>query len=187
MCQRVPQASQLVSGKITDLTRAKIAFEGVCTASEPMVKSIGAKGQVLASRYTFQVTDVLKGDVPEEFSFTHLGASRSDAESLGLPYIPGMPVFKEGQSYVVFLTSESSLGFRGVLNLGSGKFNMVEGADGKMQVVNDYGNKALFTGLPSTAKVGKALSVGGVTPDRQAGPVDYESFKEMFRELEGRE
>ena len=68
--------------------------------------------------------------------------------------------------------------------LGVGKFNFVTGPDGKTQVVNDYGNKSLFVGLPSTSKVTKALSTGGVTSGAQSGPLDYGSFKMMFQELD---
>ena len=90
-------------------------------------------------------------------------------------YIPGMPVFTAGKRYTVFLGSESKGGLRGVISLGVGKFNFVEGPGGKVQVVNDYGNKSLFTGLPSTSKVTKALSAGGV----KAGAEPQEALKKV--------
>jgi len=180
-------ASQVVAGKITDLTKADVAFTGTCVAAEPMAKRFGAKGNILATKYTFDVEDVIKGDVPASFTFTHLGGSRFAARQFRLAYIPGMPVFTAGKRYTVFLGSETALGFRGVISLGVGKFNFVEGPGGKVQVVNDYGNKSLFTGLPSTSKVNKALSVGGVKAGAEPGPIDYESFKEMFKELDRKE
>ena len=181
------RASQVVAGKITDLTKADVAFTGTCAKVEPMVRRIGAKGKVFATKYTFDVEDVIKGDVPKSFSFTHLGGSRSAARELGMAYIPGMPVFTAGKRYTVFLGSESKGGLRGVISLGVGKFNFVEGSGGKVQVVNDYGNKSLFTGLPSNAKVNKALTVGGVKAGAEPGPMDYESFKSMFKELDRKE
>jgi len=179
--------SQVISGKITDLAKADIAFTGTCTSVEPMAKKLSEKGTVLATKYTFNVEDVIKGEVPAQFSFTHLGGSRVDARKLGLPYIPGMPVFETGKKYTIFLSSETQYGLRGVINLGVGKFNFVQGADGKTQVVNDYGNKSLFKGLPSNARVGKALSAGGVTAGAEGGPMDYDSFVRMIKELDKKE
>ncbi|MFA4973911.1 MAG: hypothetical protein WC683_14965 [bacterium] len=184
---REAAGSQVISGKITDLTKANVVFTGKCVSAEPMVKKLGEKGQILVTKYTFEVEEVIKGSAPSPFSFVHLGGSRAAAMKLKLPYVAGMPVFEAGKKYTVFLSSETSLGLRGVISLGCGKFNFVEGADGKVQVVNDYGNKSLFTGLPSTAKVGKALSVGGVAAGAQGGPMDYKNFVNMVKELEGRE
>ncbi|MBN1283611.1 MAG: hypothetical protein JXA24_07565 [Proteobacteria bacterium] len=180
-------ASQVISGKVTDLTKANVAFTGVCVSAEPAAMALGERGKILVSKYTFTVEDSIKGDVPSSFAFTHLGGSRSAALSVGQPYIPGMPFFEAGKRYTVFLSSETPYGLRGVINMGVGKFNFITGADGKTQVVNDYGNKSLFKGLPSTAKVGKALSAGGVSAGADGGPLDYDSFVKMIKELDKKE
>lgn len=171
-------ASQIVSGKITDLAKANVAFTGTCTAVELSMKEISAKSSVHVTKYTFQVEEVIKGDVGSTFSYLQFGSPRGNAG-----YMPGIPEFKVGTRYTVFLTSESPWGLRGVISLGAGKFNFVQGPDGKAQVVNDYGNKTLFTGLPNTSKVMKALSTGGVSAGAETGPIDYKSFVDMMKEL----
>jgi hypothetical protein len=178
------QASQIVLINMDQMMNAPVIFTGKCVGAE--AKALETGGRTLpVTTYTFEVTDSIKGDVPATFSFTHLGASRADSARLGLGYVPGMPHFEVGKEYTVFLTSETKLGLRGVMNLGAGKFNMVKGSDGKAQVVNDYGNKGLFRGAEKSSSMTKAMSAGGVKPGA-AGPVDYDGFVRMVRDLDGR-
>jgi hypothetical protein len=179
-------ASQVVSLNISDLMQAGVAFTGTCTKAEAFVmKRPGVEGGLLVTTYEFAVSEVLKGDVPSTFSFTQWGASRADAAKLNKAFIYGPPLYELGKEYTLFLASQSKLGLRAPVGLGQGKFTVVKGADGKKQVVNETGNKALFTNLPATKAMTKALSAGGIRVGVEApkGPIDYDSFKEVVKRL----
>jgi len=177
-------ADMYAPANLPDLMKANVVITGTCTAKDAHVKD-----GILVTTYTFSVENVLKapdglfkGTQPQNFTFTQWGASRDDAKRLNMRMPPGIVTFEVGDKRTIFLTGESKLGFRSVLAGGQGSFRMIEGKDGKTQVVNEYGNKSLFNNLPTSKSVTKALTVGGVQTG-QAGPIDYESFTKMIDEL----
>ena len=68
------------------------------------------------------------------------------------------------------------------VGLGYGSFTVAESPEGKKLMVNNYGNKGLFKGLPAAATISKALSTAGVQPETQ-GPVEYDSFVRLVKQL----
>jgi len=182
------QANQAIATNIDDLMKADVAFTGVCTKAEAGTVE-RPKGSILVTRYTFAVSDALKGDVAGTFSFTQWGATREDAARLGKPFVYGPPLYDVGKEYTLFLTSESRLGLRSPVGLAQGKFEVIRGPEGKAMVVNEFNNKSLFRNLPQTKAMTKALSAGGIEAGVAApsGPMDYESFKAVIEGLKGRE
>ena len=182
-------ANQAVSLNITELMQGDVAFTGVCIkADSRIMKRAGIKGGLLVTTYSFNVSnvsEVLKGDVPSTFSFTQWGASRAEALRLGKPFIYGPPLYEVGKEYTLILTSESRLGLRAPVGLSQGKFAVIRGPEGKVQVVNEIGNKGLFRNLPATKAMTKALSAGGIQRGAEvaAGPMDYNSFNEVVKTL----
>jgi len=178
-------ANQAVGINMEDLMKANVAFTGVCTKAEASVmERPGKSGGILVTRYTFDVSDVMKGDVPKTFSFTQWGASREDAARLGMVFIYGPPLYNVGSEYTLFLTSESRIGLRAPVGLGQGKFLVIRDAEGKAMVVNEFNNRSLFRNLPQTKAVTKALKAGGVEAGvAPAGPMDYDSFKAVVEGL----
>lgn len=168
--------------------RADVAFTGVCIEAEAMVVHPDAVPDgLLVTSYTFEVEPdgVLKGDVPEKFTFKQWGSTKKTAETYGAPYPVGLPHYRKGNTYTLFLTAETVLGLRAPVGLGHGNFNMVKGAGKAKMVVNDYGNKSLFKGISSSPKMTKALSAAGITKaSLPEGPVDYGAFKELVKGLQ---
>lgn len=180
-------ASQVVSLNIADLTKAEVVFTGTCAgANTHLMSHPRSKKGLLVTTYTFMVAPegVIKGIVPKVFAFTQWGAGRGEARRLGAPYVVGLPHYDIGKEYTLFLTSESELGLRAPLGLGTGKFDVVVSADGKRKVVNELGNKGLFVNLPATPGVVKAMKAHGISPARPPeGAVDYDSFVGIIKSL----
>ncbi len=177
-------ATQTLQVNLSDLNQAQLVFTGTCTARDAHIKN-----GMLETTYTFKVPaeGVVKGNVPETFQFTQWGGSIEDAKRLGVPAPSGIVSYEIGKEYTLFLTGESKLGFRSPVGLGQGKFNVVQGPDGKKQVVNDFNNKSLFVGLPASKSMTKALSTGGIQGGQQGGPIDLENFQKMIKELNRKE
>lgn len=179
-------ANQSVGLNMEDLMKAKVAFTGVCTKAEAgVMERPGKSGGILVTRYTFEVSDVMKGDVPKTFSFVQWGATRDEAARLGKAFVYGPPLYNVGSEYTLFLTSESRLGLRAPVGLGQGKFLVIRGPEGKAMVVNEFNNRALFRNLPQTKAMTKALTAGGIEAGVTAppGPMDYDSFKAVVEGL----
>ncbi|MFH1830649.1 MAG: hypothetical protein ABH871_07730 [Pseudomonadota bacterium] len=187
---KITWANQAISLNISQLMQADVAFTGTCTKAQSRVmKSSSVAGGLLVTTYTFEVSEILKGDVPAEFSFTQWGASRNEAFKLGKPFVYGPPLYEIGKEYTLLLTSPSRLGLRAPVGLGQGKFTVIKGPEGKVQVVNQTGNKGLFTNLPATKAMTKALSAGGIKRGVTVptGPMDYSNFKEVVKNLNEKE
>ncbi len=183
-------ANQAIGINMEDLMKANVVFTGVCTSAEASVMGRpGKSGGILVTRYTFDVSDVLKGDVPKTFSFMQWGATREDAARLGKAFVYGPPLFRVGNEYTVFLTSESRIGLRAPMGLGQGKFLVIRDSQGKAMVVNEFGNRSLFRNLPQTKAMTKALTAGGIEVGitAPAGPMDYDNFKAVVEGLNKKE
>jgi hypothetical protein len=180
-----PQASQVVSMNISDMMKADVAFVGRCVSAEAKLLPLPeAPNGILVTSYTFEVSKVLKGDVPSSFKFMQLGASRAAAQKLGVGFIAGMPYYEAGEEWSLFLSSVTERGFRAPLGLGQGSFHVkADSASGKLMVVNNYGNKGLFEHLTVTPALSKALSAGGVKADVPEGPMEFDRFVNMVQEL----
>lgn len=186
----IAPADQALDISMEDLARCELAFRGrLVKAEASLLYKEGFKGGMAVTNYTFDVSDVLKGDVPKTFSFTQAGASQVDSKKLGKPFIYGAPTYVVGKEYVLFLTKENKLGLRAPVGLKSGKFQVTVMPDGKAMVANEFSNKAVFKNLPQTKAMTKALSTGGIKSGAQptTGPVDYDAFKAVFEGLEEKE
>ncbi len=183
-------ADQSLDLNMEDFARADVAFRGkLVSADASLMQREGHKGTMLITTFTFDVTDVLKGNLPSTFSYKQFGASREDAKRLGKAFIYGPPTYEVGKEYLVFLTKETKLGLRAPIGLKSGQFHVIEQSDGKAMVVNQYGNKSIFKNLPQTKAVTKALSTGGIRSGTRptTGPVEYDTFKAVFEGLNEKE
>ncbi len=179
------QASQAVSVGMTDYVRANVAFTGVCTSVRTHLMSHPKlKGSLLVTEYKFSIPSggVLTGDVSEAFTFTQWGAPRAECRKLGIPYFMEIPSYEVDREYTIFLTSETELGLRSTIGLGYGKFSVSRGVGGDRTLVNDHGNRYLFKGISNKPVVTKTLGASGAKSiDEHGGPVDYDSFMEIFR------
>jgi len=154
-----------------------VVFRGRCLGVAPKRLPNG----IFATKYTFEISEVLKGDIREELEFTQVGGSLSNSKKFNAPYIYGMPLYKVGSEYLVFLSEETSLGLRAPVGIDQGAFKVSLSADGSTKISNGRGNKNLFTGAAgaSLAKSIKASGVSVLSP----GPIDYDLMLDLVRKI----
>jgi hypothetical protein len=87
---------------------------------------------------TFNVLDVLKGEVSETYTIKQIGGVLED--NAGGFRVPGVPSFVSGQRYILFMPPVSELGFCSPVGLGQGMFGLSV-IDNKEMVSNgrDFG------------------------------------------------
>lgn len=141
--------------------KADIVLSGKCISSKAEVKN-----DINVTTSTFEVLEVVKGKVAgPTFTFSQF-------------VFRGAPSYEPGKEYLLFLTPESRLGLRSPVGLGQGKFMVLKG-----MALNERGNRGLFTNLPATKQMTKALSVGGLDPKAARGPVSVGALVNMVKEL----
>ncbi len=108
------------SFSVSELTRsAARIFRGLCVSVRP--QTVDFKGRpLLATAYTFEVREYLKGDGPQRLTFRQAGSPERGTSDLGR--IAGLTVFAPGKEYVVFLRPESKAGLTSAAGRGRGVF-----------------------------------------------------------------
>jgi hypothetical protein len=129
---------------------------------------------------TFAVTDSLKGGAGARLTLKQLGGGITDPSggSASAPAIgahAGLPRYAVGESVVLFVHPESTLGFTSPVGLGQGCFRIRE-QDGARVVENDVGNRNLAPTGPSGGRAA-APAVGA------AAPVALDAFLDRVRAL----
>jgi hypothetical protein len=90
---------------------------------------------------TFTVEQKVKGTDGAEVTLKQLGASLGGPDARVLPH-PGLPRYRPGESVVLFVHPESTLGFTSPVGLGQGCFR-IRDDHGAAVVENDVGNRNL--------------------------------------------
>jgi hypothetical protein len=129
---------------------------------------------------TFAVDEPLKGwqgAAPGHVTLKQLGASFG-----GAPVVPhtALPRYREGESVVLFVHPDSTLGFTSPVGLGQGCFRIGE-HDGVRTVENDVGNVNLSSTATATQARGNAAA-GGTQP---SGPLTLATLVARVRALVG--
>lgn len=159
-------------------------FIGRCVEVTPAREEIG-QGQMSVTRYTFDVEQVLKGDLPTRFTFTQLGhppraARKGEPSSHGQAVVRGVTLhgaadFGVGDRLLLFLTP-SYMNGRMTYPVGLDQGAFILDADGSGQVMarNNMNNLGLFsapfnnTRLSSAkAAVLKPESANRISPQAQ--------------------
>lgn len=155
------------------IDQSTTAFQGTVTethsARDPMTHDV-------VTYTTFTVSDVLKGSVPATYTIKQIGGTLP-AEKI-IFRVPGVPRFKVGQEYVVFMAGVSAEGFSSPIGLAQGRFTVTQDAKGR-HVGNgsDFRNSASHMAAQMPAQ-SRALMAA------QGGPVremDLDAFKQMVR------
>jgi hypothetical protein len=158
------------------VSRSYVAFTGKCLSAVAKVQ-----GRFLVTTYTFQVEEVLKGDVGATYTFTQLGASKEEALRLRAPSVGEFPVYQVNSDYTLFLGNASSIGLQSPVGVTQGVVKVTTAADGSRQIQATGGNEFLFRGMKVSPAVSKALSTGAAGEGEAA--VDYKSFVDMVKQL----
>lgn len=130
-------------------TRASLIFYGTVISNE--VRKDTQSGYV-ATFTEFKIIDLIKGEAADKFTIKQIGGHFKE-NNIALR-IHGVPEFKTGNSYVVFLPEKSSLGFSSPLGLHQGSFS-VSDINGE-QIVSSGQN---LSAVPSTLANNKATLI----------------------------
>ena len=141
------------------------------------------------TEYTFEVTESIKGNVGGMITFRQYGLRSPRQISENLAYvgrIPGMPIYQEGQEYVIFLIGDSSLGLTSPVGLFQGAFFVIE-ENGRKMVINGNNNVGLFKEL-SAEKMELGLSSNLSQNEKglmtvKKGPLNYNDFISLVRKM----
>jgi len=125
-------------------TDAHTIFYGKCMAAEPRLDENGLP----ATRYTFEVQKILKGVLPQTFFIKQFGVNKPLNENLPVSSVGGMPNYVVGDSYLLFMTEVSRLGFSSPQGLNQGAFRtFLDTSSRQIVAVNGQGNSGLFDGV----------------------------------------
>lgn len=156
------------------IDRSAVAFEGVCLENRSERDSAT---NMVVTYTTFEVRDVLKGNVGATHVIKQIGGSSPD-QNLRFD-VRGIPQFNVGESYVVFLAGVSSAGFSSPVGLAQGRFNIKQGAAGR-EVTNGRDFKDLTARLPEKAASADVKRAPGAVLH-----LDIDAFKQLVRERDG--
>jgi len=121
---------------------ASVAFEGTCSGNRT---ERDPATNLVATYTTFAVHDVLKGQVGATYEIKQIGGSIPG----GLTYkVDGVPRFREGQDYIVFLPGVSAAGFSSPVGLEQGRFVVTPTTNGR-EVANGRDFRDLTAGIPA--------------------------------------
>jgi hypothetical protein len=148
-------------------------FIGRCVAIDETTDSV-AQGTLPVTRYTFDVEQVIKGDVPQRFTFTQLGHPQGPPAKTGIAMhgravtpafsLHGMSAYPIGARMMLFLIPNYQNGkLTYPVGLEQGAFE-IEGTDGEAVARNNLNNLGLFDApFNSPALRGGGATV--ITPD----------------------
>ena len=163
--------------------KADRIFVGTCT----LVEEIKVPGtQLPATRYTFWVSESLKGKLDEVVVIRQFGVRDSGGEirrSVG-PRIPGMPIYEEGEEVILFLAGDSKVGMTSPIGFSQGAFRVIN-REGVQFVENGVKNLGLFRGLLSESQAAK-WKLSDQEHDlmsKDTGPLDYDLFTGLVRKI----
>jgi hypothetical protein len=126
-------------------TSAELIFYGTVISNE--TKADETSGHI-ATFTTFEVIEVVKGDVGATHTIKQLGGQLSGNKVMH--QVHGVPRFTIGEKVVVFLPQESRLGFASPLGLSQGRF-VVREQNGVNTVRNGRALQASLTQASKTA------------------------------------
>ncbi|MBI3540601.1 MAG: hypothetical protein HY073_00390 [Deltaproteobacteria bacterium] len=136
---------------------------------------------------TYKVTDTIKGESADTMTFKQIvlqGASTRPGVTAH-SIVGDMPQYTPGEETVIFLGSESRLGFNAPIGIFQGKFDVQTDSAGNKTVVNVMDNRGLFVGMRSSP----ALKAMSLTPSEKqmigtnGGEMDYADFVSLVKKI----
>lgn len=170
------------------VNRSGVILVGTCTSIQPSL--VQAQGQSIpATRYTFRVTESIKGSVAGEYTLIQLGwPSRlqrlaKDAAATRLPLvIDGLPQYQLSQEYLLMLTQPGSLGLSSPVGWSQSAFAAEHLSDGSKAWKNGLGNQGLFE-EPASRYRRYSESFRQTIDGRGREGLPYREFIDMVREI----
>ena len=154
---------------LSDMVRlADRVFAGRCLRAEEVAQ---ATIPFPVTRYLFEVLQNLKGtEAGEKISFlqARLGP--------GVAGKTGMPVFREGEEFLLFLHRNSALGLTSPVGLAQGVFEVRQTPEGKVGLMNALGNHNLGYQLAGSEVQGMGVTEVEVQSLRRGLPIPIETL-----------
>ncbi|TQV86079.1 hypothetical protein FKG94_00525 [Exilibacterium tricleocarpae] len=165
-------------------TQSEKIFRGTLIDAAKTKVNIGG-GEIAAVVYTFDVTEVFKGQVQtvkdrRVAKVTMLGTLQK--QQAGQRVLPGLPLLSTGKQYLLMVAPAGPTGLTTTMGLGQGAFQILSG--GKTEVaVNEFNNIGLFTDTSQPgARIAAPVSAGS---DRQKGAIPYTELAAQIHTLLG--
>lgn len=108
-------------------TRASLIFYGTVISNQ--VKKDSRSGQIVTFT-EFEIIDLIKGNTASRHTIKQLGGHLKESDIKF--QVHGVPQYKVGNQYVIFLPEKSSLGFSSPLGLHQGSFSVTKINDDKV-------------------------------------------------------
>jgi len=132
---------------------------------------------------TIKVSDVIRGQKAETYSFRQFGLDQPRKLADGRTYLGrpvGWPTWRKGEAALLFMYSKAkSTGFQTTVGLGQGKLSLANGV-----AMNGYENATLFNGV----RVNRALLDASEQKmfDTKKGPVNSDTLQKfLHRAVDG--
>jgi hypothetical protein len=152
--------------------KAELIFYGTVISNEVKVDEVSGH---VATFTTFDVIDVVKGDVGDTHTIKQIGGQLPGSKTRFK--IHGVPRFTVGEKTVVFMPKASRLGFASPLGLGQGRFTVRE--KNGVNIVND--KRASRTVDATAARAARAIDTD---PSPQpSGATTLDEFLQTVRGL----
>jgi hypothetical protein len=173
-------ATKLLHRNVAELaTLADRIFVGVCLSVE--TKTLSIEGQSLQiTEYTFEVSQGIKGVTGSTLVFRQFGPTEGSGS------VVGMPSYRLGKTYMLFLRADSKYGLTSPIGFGQGAFLVIAGNNGTTQAINTFGNRGLFQRVQTGAPIAKITTLNKAQQgmlQKKAGPLDLEDFIVLVKKL----
>jgi hypothetical protein len=125
-----------------------------------------------------RIREVWKGNAPgQSYTFRqYIWDLRDRLDAAG---------YRKGQELVLFLNPTTPKGLTSPVGLEQGRFQVMRGRDGRIQVVNGRGNSGLLRGAEPRLRAGQAASrTTAIALSHGGGPLDLEDFRSMVSAIE---
>lgn len=157
--QLVQRSDRVFVGKVLDITESAVETGG---------------GTIPAVTYRFQVNEAFKGNFAtiKDVQIAEVKVVGTLKQVLkGQGPIPGFPVLREGQEYLLMVAPDGPAGLTATMGLGQGCFT-ISGRDEAKVALNAANNAGLFNGMDV-----------GQMPAR--GPISYATLTNLIRDIVG--
>ena len=153
--------------------QAELIFHGRCLKNwskrDPQLNQI-------VTMTTFELIDNIKGNAKSLHTIKQIGGKLPG----NLVYkVQGVPTFKVGEEYIIFLLKKSKLGFSSPVALSQGKFSILKSAIGK-EASNGRAFSEMLQQVPNKKLTNKAIQMKN---NNKASRMELKEFKDMLRAL----
>lgn len=172
--------TEVLPRNIEQMTQiSKRLFHGRCINAEENFNPQG----ISYTEYTFEVLSVVKGQMAETITFRQYGLINPVKAGNGLIYmgnVAGMPVYKPGREYLLFLIGDSKLGLTSPAGLFQGSFKVLQNQNGERIAVNALNNKGLFKNIDTS---NNTLLKSVKSKQEEGGPISLNTLLDVVRTL----